>query len=279
MAGGAGWRWPWSSRQQPPGEGLAAAASDPAVDPVVDASDAPTAAARSSSIPPLRADDYQPQRPLQLQLQFDYRIDPAAPSRHDLSLRWFWIDPAGDDLVLAGHCQRSGSFGLFHSRWIHACTEAARAGAMEPFEEGIEEVTEPIPIPALAPLLLERFAASRHGRLELLQQRHGDELTVLLYLACADGLLQQREKQLVAQHLALRAADLGLVVEELAQQLRWLPLPAEEEFRVAVTRLDHLDPDQVQQLIAIAEQVIDVKISRDGQEQPGIDHLRAVLLG
>jgi hypothetical protein len=83
----------------------------------------------------------------------------------------------------------------------------------------------------------------------------------------------------VAQHLGLRAADLGLVAEELAQQLRWLPLPAEEEFRTAVQRLDHLDPDQVQQLIAICEQVIDVKISRDGQEQPGIDHLRAVLLG
>lgn len=255
MAGGAGWRWPWSRRQERPG-----AEPSPAAEPALDE----PSAARSSCASPLLAEHYQPQRPLQLQLQFAYVADPALPpAHHDLSLRWFWSDAAAEELVLAGHCQRSGSFGLFHSRWIRDCVEVASGE----------------PVEALAPLLLQRFAASRHGRLEQLQQRHGDQLTVLLYLACADGLLQQREKQLVAAYLAAQAADLDLVVEELAQQLRWLPLPAEAEFQAAVQRLRRLEPEQALALIDLCEQVIDVKVSRDGQEQPGIDHLRAVLLG
>lgn len=268
MAGGAGWRWPWSRRQERPGAEPSPAA-EPALDEPRAAAVSPEAAAipgadRSSFTSPLLAEHYQPQRPLQLQLQFAYVADPALPpAHHDLSLRWFWSDAAAEELVLAGHCQRSGSFGLFHSRWIRDCVEVASGE----------------PVEALAPLLLQRFAASRHGRLEQLQQRHGDQLTVLLYLACADGLLQQREKQLVAAYLAAQAADLDLVVEELAQQLRWLPLPAEAEFQAAVQRLRRLEPEQALALIDLCEQVIDVKVSRDGQEQPGIDHLRAVLLG
>lgn len=268
MAGGAGWRWPWSRRQERPG-----AEPSLAAEPVLDEPSAAAVSSEAAAIPgadrsscasPLVAEHYQPQRPLQLQLQFAYVADPVLPpARHDLSLRWFWSDAAAEELVLAGHCQRSGSFGLFHSRWIRDCVEVASGE----------------PVAALAPLLLQRFAASRHGRLEQLQQRHGDELTVLLYLACADGLLQQREKQLMARHLVERAADLALVEEELAQQLRWLPLPAEPEFQAAVQRLRRLEPQQALALIDLCEQVIDVKISRDGQEQPGIDHLRAVLLG
>lgn len=64
-------------------------------------------------------------------------------------------------------------------------------------------------------------AASQQGQLDRLYQSHQDELAVLLYVGRADGVLQRREKELVAHYLVGRFTCGSLQVEEIARDLAW----------------------------------------------------------
>jgi hypothetical protein len=252
--GGAGrlhwmgrWSWPW--QQKPP------------LSPILDTD-------LEASAPRL-ANELTPQYKLRLELEFSHQQlsqstgDGESHSRHRLRLQWFWLDPNGTDAVLTGFCSSTAAHCSLHSTTMVDCVEVVSGGAVED----------------LRALLMEHYATTREGRMERLQQRYGHELTILLYMARADTLLQQREKQLVAGYLAARAPELGFSSDELAPQLRWLNTPSREDFHHALAQIRTLDGERTAELFNTCEAVVDVKATRDGQEQPALDALRAILLG
>ena len=56
----------------------------------------------------------------------------------------------------------------------------------------------------------------------------------------ADGVLQRREKELIAHYLVGRFTGGALQVEEIARDLAWKPVPNHDDFRLATQRLAQL---------------------------------------
>lgn len=164
--------------------------------------------------------------------------------------------------MLSAHCSVSGGFEEFEADRIEHCIDLASGE----------------PVSDLPVLLQQRYALSRHGRLEQLQRALGDELAVLLAMGRADALLQQEEKRLIAAYLCEHQPDqhpaAPFTVSELVGQLRWMASPTPSRFAAAVDRLAAAPSTQRLRLYALCETLADVKVGRQGLEQPSLDLLQ-----
>jgi len=202
-------------------------------------------------------------RPLHLELEIDYREDDGSSSVRRLIVKQFELQAEGGQALLAAHCSSSSCFMEFHSSRIERCVELASG----------EQVQD---LPAL---LAERYACSRQGRLERLEEALAEELAVLLSLGHADQLLQSREQELIAAFLHPRQPQRPgaepLTPAQIASHLRWLSQPTPERFAAAVELLAARASEELQILFATCLEVVDVRAAREGGEQPAIDHLQA----
>lgn len=201
-------------------------------------------------------------RPLHLELEIAYLEEDGSSSVRQLTVKTFELQADGGQALLAAHCSTSGSFMEFHSSRIERCVDLASG----------EQVHD---LPAL---LAERYACSRKGRLEMLEQHLGDELAVLLAVGHADRLLQSREQELIAAFLHPRQRPQNgaepLSVAEIASHLRWLPQPSAERFEAAVESLAAVADEERRALLATSLEVADVREAREGGEQPALDRLQ-----
>ena len=177
------------------------------------------------------------------------------------------LDAAGNPALLSAHCSLSGSFQDFATDRIESCLDLASG---EPVED-------------IAALARSRYAQSRAGRLENLRRQFEAELTVLLSMGQADGLFQQREKELIATYLCSRQGELppgeALRPPQLASQLAWLKRPSAQEFGAAVEALAAAEGGLLAELFATCLAVADVREAREGGEQPALDLLEARWFG
>ncbi len=201
-------------------------------------------------------------RPLHLELEILYRESDGRRLERRITVKQFHAAHGGGGLVLSAHCSVSGGFEEFEADRIEHCIDLASGE----------------PVSDLPVLLQQRYALSRHGRLEQLQRALGDELAVLLAMGRADALLQQEEKRLIAAYLCEHQPDqhpaAPFTVSELAGQLRWMASPTPSRFAAAVDRLAAAPSTQRLRLYALCETLADVKVGRQGLEQPSLDLLQ-----
>jgi len=206
-------------------------------------------------------------RPLHLELEIIYREGDGRSSVRRLIVKHVELQAESGQALLAAHCGTTNCFMEFHSSRIERCVELVSG----------EQVQD---LPAL---LAERYACSRQGRLEMLQEALAEELAVLLTLGHADRLLQSREQELIAAFLHPRQPQRPgaepLTPAQIASYLRWLPQPTAERFAGAVERLAGRASEELQNLFATCLEVVDVRAAREGGEQPAIDHLQARWFG
>ena len=195
-------------------------------------------------------------RPLHLELEIRYRETDGRCLDRRITVKQFGVEQGGSAGVLSAHCSLSGGFEQFEVDRIEHCIDLA-SGA---------------PVPDVPALLLQRYALSRQGRLEMLQQALADELVVLLAMGRADTLFQQEEKRLIAAYLCEHQPDQHpaepLTVSELAGQLRWMEPPSPTRFAAAVDSLAGAPAVHLQRLYSLCETLADVKVGLQGEERP-----------
>lgn len=204
----------------------------------------------------------QSDRPLNLELEIATAEADGTTLRRRITVKRFRLSPGGTGVTLGAHCHHRGDFQDFDSTAILQCLDPESAAVIED-------------LPAF---LSSCYGASRQGRLERLMGQFADELAVLLHLGRADGVLQTQEKQRIAAYLVERAGPASPPAAEIAPQLSWLASPSEERFQAALEQLTSLEPALRGRLVEIGREVVDVKASRDGLEQPRLDALVAALL-
>jgi len=205
-----------------------------------------------------------PPRPIHLDLAIVYREGDGSCRERRITVKQFQLDGVGGAALLSAHCSLSGAYLAFEAERIESCIDLVSGATVHD-------------LPAL---LLERYAHSRTGRLEALEREFAPELAVLLHLGRADGLFQQRAKEMIATYLCRRLSELeagpAFSVVELTSQLRWLQAPTPEQFAAAVELLAlNGDPDELRCLYGLCEALAEVKPGRDGEEQPALDRLQA----
>lgn len=203
----------------------------------------------------------QSDRPLNLELEIATAEGDGSTLRRRITVKRFRFSPCGTAVTLGAHCHHRGEFQDFDSTGILQCLDPESSAVVDD-------------LPAF---LWTCYSASRQGRLERLLAQCADELAVLLHLGRADGVLQTQEKQRIAAYLAERGGAASPTVAEIAPQLAWLERPSEERFNAALAQLTSLDPVLRARLVETGREVVDVKASRDGLEQPRLDALVAAL--
>jgi hypothetical protein len=204
----------------------------------------------------------QSERPLNLELEIATAEGDGSTLRRRITVKRFRLSPCGTAVTLGAHCHHSGDFQDFDSAAILQCVDPESAAVVDD-------------LPAF---LWSCYSVSRQGRLERLIAQFADELVVLLHLGRADGVLQTQEKQRIAAYLVERAGSASPPAAEIAPQLSWLESPSEERFHAALEQLSGLEPALRHRLVEIGREVVDVKTSRDGLEQPRLDALVSALL-
>ncbi|MEB3327036.1 MAG: hypothetical protein VKI39_04930 [Synechococcus sp.] len=205
--------------------------------------------------------------PLHLELEILYRDGEGRASSRRITVKAVQLDAAGNPALFSAHCSLSGSFQDFATERIERCLDLVSG----------EQVADP------AALARSRYAQSRAGRLDALRSLLGAELTVLLSMGQADGLFQQREKELIATYLCSRQGELqpaeAFSPQQLASQLAWLERPSAVEFGAAVEALAAAETELLEELFATCLAVADVREAREGGEQPALDQLEARWFG
>lgn len=204
---------------------------------------------------------WQPDRPINLLLEVDHLQLDGTTLRGQIRVKRFRLSKQGDQAILGAHCQLLKRFLDFNSQSLQRCLDLQSG-------EWIDDL----------PAFLEAsHAASQQGQLDRLYQSYQDELAVLLYVGRADGVLQRREKELIAHYLAGRFTGGGLQVEEIARDLAWKPVPNRDDFRLATQRLALLDPSLKDQIVQLCRQLIVVKETLDGDEEASMAEVIALL--
>jgi hypothetical protein len=204
---------------------------------------------------------WQPDRPINLLLEVDHLQLDGTTLRGQIRVKRFRLSKQGDQAILGAHCQLLKRFIDFNSQSLQRCLDLQSG-------EWIDDL----------PAFLEAsHAASQQGQLDRLYQSHQDELAVLLYVGRADGVLQRREKELIAHYLAGRFTGGGLQVEEIARDLAWKPVPNRDDFRLATQRLALLDASLKDQIVQLCRQLIVVKETLDGDEEASMAEVIALL--
>jgi hypothetical protein len=204
---------------------------------------------------------WQPDRPINLLLEVDHLQVDGTILRGQIRVKRYRLSAEGDQAVLGAHCQILQKFQDFNSQSLRRCLDLQSG-------EWIDNL----------PVFLEAsHAASQQGQLDRLYQSHQDELAVLLYVGRADGVLQRREKELIAHYLAGRFIGGGLQVEEIARDLAWKPVPNQDDFRLAAQRLSLLEASLKKQIVQLCRQLIEVKETLDGDEEGSMAEVIALL--
>ena len=181
--------------------------------------------------------------------------------RGQIRVKRYRLSKQGDQAILGAHCQLLKRFLDFNSQSLQRCLDLQSG-------EWIDDL----------PAFLEAsHAASQQGQLDRLYQSHQDEIAVLLYVGRADGVLQRREKELIAHYLAGRFTGGALQVEEIARDLAWKPVPNHDDFRLATQRLALLDASLKDQIVQLCRQLIEVKETLDGDEEASMAEVIALL--
>ena len=194
-------------------------------------------------------------------LEVDHLQLDGTTLRGQIRVKRYRLSKQGDQAILGAHCQLLKRFIDFNSQSLQRCLDLQSG-------EWIDDL----------PAFLEAsHAASQQGQLYRLYQSHQDELAVLLYVGRADGVLQRREKELIAHYLAGRFTGGGLQVEEIARDLAWKPVPNRDDFRLATQRLALLDASLKDQIVQLCRQLIVVKETIDGAEEASMAEVIALL--
>jgi len=181
--------------------------------------------------------------------------------RGEIRVKRYRLSKQGDQAILGAHCQLLKRFLDFNSQSLQRCLD---------LETGQR-------IDDLPAFLEASHAASQQGQLDRLYQSHQDELAVLLYVGRADGVLQRREKELIAHYLVGRFTGGALQVEEIARDLAWKPVPNHDDFRLATQRLAQLEASLKKQIVQLCRQLIEVKETLDGDEEASMAEVIALL--
>ena len=204
---------------------------------------------------------WQPDRPFNLLLEVDHLQLDGTTLRGQIRVKRYRLSKQGDQAILGAHCQLLKRFLDFNSQSLQRCLDLQSG-------EWIDDL----------PAFLEAsHAASQQGQLDRLYQSHQDEIAVLLYVGRADGVLQRREKELIAHYLAGRFTGGALQVEEIAHDLAWKPVPNRDDFRLATQRLALLDASLKNQIVQLCRQLIEVKETLDGDEEASMAEVIALL--
>ena len=204
---------------------------------------------------------WQPDRPINLLLEVDHLQVDGTTLRGQIRVKRYRLSQEGDQAILGAHCQLLKRFLDFNSQSLQRCLDLQSG-------EWIDDL----------PAFLEAsHEASQQGKLDRLYQSHQDELAVLLYVGRADGVLQRREKELIAYYLTGRFTGGSLQVEEIAHDLAWKPVPNRDDFRLATKRLALLDASLKDQIVQLCRQLIEVKDTLDGDEEGSMAEVIALL--
>ena len=204
---------------------------------------------------------WQPDRPINLLLEVDHLQLDGTTLRGQIRVKRYRLSKQGDQAILGAHCQLLKRFLDFNSQSLQRCLDLQSG-------ERIDDL----------PAFLEAsHAASQQGQLDRLYQSHKDELALLLYVGRADGVLQRREKELIAHYLAGRFTGGFLQVEEIARDLAWKPVPNKNDFRLATQRLVQLEAELKNQIVQLCRQLIEVKETLDGDEEASMAEVIALL--
>jgi hypothetical protein len=204
---------------------------------------------------------WQPDRPINLLLEVDHLQLDGTTLRGQIRVKRYRLSKQGDQAILGAHCQLLKRFLDFNSQSLQRCLDLQSG-------EWIDDL----------PAFLEAsHAASQQGQLDRLYQSHQDELVVLLYVGRADGVLQRREKELIAHYLVGRFKGGDLQVEEIARDLAWKPVPNHDDFRLATQRLVQLEASLKNQIVQLCRQLIEVKETLDGDEESSMAEVIALL--
>lgn len=204
---------------------------------------------------------WQPDRPINLLLEVDHLQLDGTTLRGQIRVKRYRLSKQGDQAILGAHCQLLKRFLDFNSQSLQRCLDLQSG-------ERIDDL----------PAFLEAsHAASQQGQLDRLYQSHQDELALLLYVGRADGVLQRREKELIAHYLAGRFTGGFLQVEEIARDLAWKPVPNKNDFRLATQRLVQLEAELKNQIVQLCRQLIEVKETLDGDEEASMAEVIALL--
>ena len=204
---------------------------------------------------------WQPDRPFNLLLEVDHLQLDGTTLRGQIRVKRYRLSKQGDQAILGAHCQLLKRFLDFNSQSLQRCLDLQSG-------ERIDDL----------PAFLEAsHAASQQGQLDRLYQSHQDELALLLYVGRADGVLQRREKELIAHYLAGRFTGGFLQVEEIARDLAWKPVPNKNDFRLATQRLVQLEAELKNQIVQLCRQLIEVKETLDGDEEASMAEVIALL--
>jgi hypothetical protein len=204
---------------------------------------------------------WQPDRPINLLLEVDHIQLDGTTLRGQIRVKRYRLSKQGDQVILGAHCQLLKRFLDFNSQSLQRCFDLQTG-------EWIDDLPD---------FLEASHAASQQGQLDRLYQSHQDELAVLLYVGRADGVLQRREKELIAHYLAGRFTGGALQVEEIAHDLAWKPVPNRDDFRLATKRLVLLEASLKSQIVELCRQLIEVKETLDGDEEASMAEVIALL--
>lgn len=201
-------------------------------------------------------------RKLLLELEIDYIDAKGIETTRQIKLKRFRFSQDKKEGLLSGYCYlREGGRDFYVSR-IQRCVNV---------ETG-EIIVE------LIKYLEEQYEISSGGQLEKIWNDFTDEMNVLVYVGKLDGMLQKKEKEVIASYALTRNQTYRLSKEEIIDYMNNITSISKTQFARALGRLSKKMEQERKDLIDYAERILNTKKSKKPEEEEVISYMVKRLL-
>jgi hypothetical protein len=201
---------------------------------------------------------FSPERPLEIELEIDYRDRNGQETTRRILLNRFACNDTLSDAALMAHCYLRESFRSFRASRVKRCVDVSSG-----------EIIGDIP-----QYLLDAYASSAAGLLEAMWEKHGDEIAALVYVGKLDGRLMKKEKDVIASYMLKRFGDSRLGEDDLLEEFKVVDVLSKNQFARCLGRLAIVNDLDRATFIEAVEAILATKKSKSAAEEEVIPYIK-----
>jgi hypothetical protein len=202
--------------------------------------------------------EFAPERRLEIELEIDYRDRNGQDTTRRIRLKRFACNDSLSDAALMAHCYLRGGFRSFRASNVQRCVDT---------ETG--EIIRDLP-----QYLLDTYASSPSGLLEIMWEKYGDELAALIYIGKLDGRLMRKEKDVIISYMLNRFADSNLGEVDLLEELKAVDVLSKNQFARCLGRLATSNDLDRSAFIETVETILATKKAKSAAEEEVVPYIR-----
>ena len=191
------------------------------------------------------------------EFEIDYIDSEGLETTRKIGVRQFELKEDRSDVYLRAHCHLRNANRGFHASRIKRCVDMATGHHVEHLPEYISTL----------------YRNTLQGKIEGMREMHGDEMSILVYIAKADGSMSRKERDVIAEYISLRMRDTVLTPEVISRKLIAETPPTITNFKRAVGRLNSLSEDQRREILDAAKRILYVDKNITALEQESIQYM------